>query len=140
MQTKRYTLTSDKFSGEIIFEFTDMVLTKYDTSNAELSDEQIVYFAKNLPRELAEVEAFLNKSQSAKFEEIKEEITFDMFWNRYDDKQTSSKKKTETKWNKMTKSQQAKAYNHVLKYFATLPFNTRKKFAETYLNAELWNN
>ena len=140
MQTKRYTLTSDKFKGEIIFEFTDLVLTKYDTGSAELTDAQIVYFAKNLPRELAEVEAFLSKSPSAKFEEIKEEITFDMFWNRYDDKQSSSKKKTLTKWNKMKQSEQIKAYNHIPKYFMSLPPNTRKKFAETYLNAELWNN
>ena len=140
MKTQRFILTSYKFKGEITFEFTDMVLTKYETSAAELSDEQIVYFAKNLPRELAEVEEFLSKSTSAKFEEIKQEVTFDMFWNRYDDKVNSSKKKTLIKWHKMSISMQIKAYNFIPKYFMAIPANPRKKFAETYLNAELWEN
>lgn len=140
MKTQTFLFTSEKFKGEIIFEFTDRILTKYDTSSAELTDEQNIYFAKNLPRELSEVDAFLSKSTSAKFTEIKEEITFELFWNQYNDKMNSSKKRTLAKWNKMPKSEQMKAYNYVTRYLATIPSGTRQKFAETYLNAELWNN
>jgi len=72
--------------------------------------------------------------------EIDQNITFDKFWNRYDDKLNSSKKKTQVKWNKMPAAEQAKAFRYIGKYFASIPSGTRKKYAETYLNAELWNN
>jgi len=140
MQTQKFILTSDKFKGEVLFEFTNLLLTKYDTDNAELSDEQMLYFAKHLPRELAEIQAFLQRSETAKFTEIKQEITFEMFWKKYDDKVNSSKKKTLIKWNKLSVNEQLKAYNYIQKYFHSIPFGTRKKYAETYLNAELWNN
>jgi hypothetical protein len=140
MSTQKFILTSDKFKGEVIFEFTDLILTKYDTSSAEMTDDQVIYIAKNLPRELAEVETFLSKSQSAKFTEITAEITFEMFWAKYDDKVVSSKSRTRKKWQKMPVNEQIKAYNHINKYFNSLPNGTRKKYAETYLNAEIWNN
>ena len=140
MEVRKFLFTSDKFKGAVEFEFTDLILTKYDTSGAELSETQRIYFAKNLPRELADIQACLTQPKSAKFTEIVQEITFDSFWNKYDDKVNSSKKRTETKWNKMSKNEQIKAFNYIQKYFPSVPYGTRKKFAETYLNAELWNN
>ena len=140
METRKFILTSDKFKGEVLFEFTDSILTKYDTSNAELSDKQMMYIASILPRDLSCVNVLFEHSASAKFTEIKQEITFEMFWNKYDDKANSSKIKTEKKWNKMPISEQIKAYNHIQKYFSVIPFGTRKKYATTYLNDELWNN
>jgi hypothetical protein len=68
------------------------------------------------------------------------EIDFDRFWKRYDDRVNSSRKRTLIKWNKMPKSEQIKAFYFVGKYFASLPPGIRKKYAETYLNDELWNN
>lgn len=140
MELQKFILTSEKFKGEVLFEFTDLLLSKYDTSGAELSDEQMYFLAKMLPRELAEINNVLGSSQSAKLIEIKQEITFEMFWKKYDDKVNSSRKRTLTKWNKMSKNEQLKAYNYIQKYFASVPYGTRKKYAETYLNAELWNN
>jgi len=140
MEARKFILTSDKFKGEVLFDFTSLILSRYDTSGAELSEEQRIYLAKNLPRELAEVTAFLAQSQSAKFTEIKQEITFEMFWKKYDDKVNSSRKRTKIKWDKMKINEQIKAYNYIQKYFASVPYGTRKKYAETYLNAELWNN
>ena len=55
MKVQKFTLTSDKFKGEVLFEFSDLILTKYDISGSELSEEQMVYIAKNIPKELAEV-------------------------------------------------------------------------------------
>jgi len=140
MSVQKYILTSDKFKGEVLFEFTDLILSKYETSGAELSEQQMIYTAKHIPRELAEAIDWFARSKSAKFTEIKQEITFDMFWIRYDDKVNSSKKKTEIKWNKMRISERIKAFEYIPAYFRSIPYGTRKKYAETYLNAELWNN
>ena len=140
MEIRKFILTSDKFKGEVIFEFTNLLLTKYDTSCAELSDEQMLFLVAKLPRQLAETTAVLGNSKSVKLTEITQEITFDMFWNKYDDKTTSSKLRTLKKWDKMNTGEQVKAYHYITKYFASIPYGTRKKYAETYLNSELWNN
>ena len=133
METRKFILTSDKIKGEVVFEFTDSILTKYDTSSAELTDAQILFFATYLPRELYEVEAFLKRSETAKFTEIVQEITFEMFWNKYDEKIRSSKKETLKRWNKMSKNEQRKAYNYIQKYFYSIPQGVVKMYATTYL-------
>jgi hypothetical protein len=86
MKISKFILTSDKFKGEVIFEFTDSILSKYDTSCVELSDEQMICIVKRLPRKLSDVNILFEGSASAKFTEIKQEITFEMFWKKYDDK------------------------------------------------------
>ena len=135
-----FSLTSTAFTGEVVFEFRNELLVKFDMSNAELNERQHTTLARNLPRTLGEVTEFMTKSKNAVFTEIVQNVTFDMFWERYDDKFNSSKKKTWAKWNKMPMAEQMKAYRFINRYFASIPAGTRKKYAETYLNAELWNN
>jgi lipopolysaccharide export LptBFGC system permease protein LptF len=135
-------MTSDTFDGVVMFEFDDKtnLLLSYSIEDAELSEEQQIWLLKNLPREMAEVKSILEKSPGIKFNELKIEVDFDMFWQKYDDKITSSKKRTLKAWDKLSKANQIMAYNHIQRYIASLPMGTRKKYAETYLNAELWNN
>ena len=138
---KLFTLTSSTFTGEVIFEFNDSgLLLSFDSKGADLTEGQQVFLLRNMPRELAEVKAMLEKSPNAKFTEFVQEITFDMFWNRYNDKIRSSRKKAETKWKRMSKTNQAKAYYGIAKYENSIPIGVAKKYAESYLNAELWNN
>ncbi len=135
---KTYIMTSPAFDGEVVFNFQYDALIGYDTTGANLSVQQITYLAQNLPRTLNEIQSFLAKSPTIEFKCL--ELTFEMFWNKYDEKQLSSKKKAQAKWDKITKTEQMKAYRFVDVYFSHIPSGTRKKYAETYLNAELWNN
>ena len=138
---KQYQLTSDSIEGWVDFFFDDLgFLVKFDTTNAKLSEDQQIFILKKIPRELDEVKQVIGKSPSARLTEIVDEVTFEMFWNRYDDKVTSSRKKALLKWNKMNKTDQLKAYRYMQTYFNNMPGGTRKKYAEMYLNAELWNN
>lgn len=66
-------------------------------------------------------------------------ITFDLFWDKYDKKAKSSKKKALKVWNRLTESNQVKAFYFIQTYDTNRDF-TDKKYAETYLNSELWNN
>lgn len=72
--------------------------------------------------------------------ELVEDVTFDMFWQRYDDKARSSKIKTQRQWDKMPAREQAKAYRFIPNYFASIPQGVCKKYATTYLSDQLWNN
>jgi hypothetical protein len=89
---------------------------------------------------IGELEALTNKAKSLRVQELHEKIDFVAFWNKYDDKINSSRKRTLAKWNKMSDCNRVRAYQYIFKYFASIPAGTRKKYAETYLNAELWNN
>ncbi len=71
--------------------------------------------------------------------EMEMKITFDMFWLKYDDRNRSSKKRSEKLWGKLSEADQVKAYYHYDKYNRNRG-NAEKKYCETYLNAELWNN
>ena len=139
MNTETYIMTSTAFEGEVFFEFNELqLLTKYDLSGAILTETQQVYLLKNMPRDLSELQAFIKSTKTAEIKPF--EITFKTFWDKYDEKLCSSKKKAEAKWNKMPKAEQMKAFKGIAKYVQHLPSGTRKKYTETYLNAELWNN
>lgn len=136
-----YSLTSEAFTGEVVFSFNDAgLLISYDATGANLSEKQQIFLLRNIPRELAEVKAMLANSPSAKFVQINKEITFDMFWNRYDEKTRSSKKTAETVWKRMSVTDRNKAYWFIPKYFSSILPGVPKKYAETYLRKELWNN
>ena len=91
------------------------------------------------------VDAFLSwakmfsKDSGAEVVELQQDITFNMFWTKYNDKDRSSKKRSLALWTKLDKANQVKAYYHYDKYNRKRG-NAEKKYCETYLSAELWNN
>lgn len=133
-----YQLTSPAFTGFVEFIFNNYGLLDKMDIHADLSEKQQIFLLKNMPREIGELDRL--KSPTVTITEVKQEVTFDMFWERYDDKVNSSKKRTRQRWEKMTPADRARAYWYIGKYLGSIPPGTRKKFAETYLNAELWNN
>lgn len=138
---KHFQLTSESFTGFVDIYFNELgLLTKFETASAELSEKQQIWILKQMPRELAELERIVEDAPNLKLTEIKFEVTFEAFWNKYDDKTISSRKKTLAKWNKMSDTDKLKAYNFISMYFSQISPGTRKKYAETYLNAELYNN
>lgn len=138
---KRYLLTSTAWNGEIEITYNDLqLLMNLDLSRADLSEQQQIWFLRNMPRELAELQALMSKAASATLTELTGEVTFDMFWGRYDEKVRSSKKKALKIWNRLSVKDREKAFNFIRKYENSIAPGVSKKYAETYLNAELWNN
>ena len=71
--------------------------------------------------------------------EIVENITFDLFWKKYDDASRSSKKRSKRLWDKLTTEDHIKAY-YFYDTYVKFKGNAEKKYCETYLSAEMWNN
>ncbi len=136
-----YLMTSTAFEGEVIFKFDEAErLLMYDVTGATLSATQLDWLTNRLPRTLKELKAVLKASKGAKLTEQKQTgATFEQFWEAYDEKKRSSRKKTEARWRKMSQAQRDKALNFIPEYFRLLQ-GTYPKYAETYLNHELWNN
>jgi len=137
---KIFHITSTRLEGYIELKFDDSDKFKgIDFIESNISEDAQKWFLQNIPANVPALGLY-KKYDTITITEMMQDVTFDMFWKRYDDKLNSSKKKTLTKWNKMPEPEQVKAYRFIGKYFASIPEGTRKKYAETYLNAELWNN
>lgn len=135
---KSYVLTSRAFEGEVVISNNKGKLTaNFIDSTITVGQQRFVL--EMMTKGIDEMLKHFNRPGGGS-EMIESVVDFDMFWNRYDDKISSSKKRTEAKWDKMSDLDRSKAYRFVNRYFASIPNGTRKKYAETYLNAELWNN
>ncbi len=138
---KHYQLTSTLFIGAVDLYFSDSgILQKFDCTGAELSEKNQLWILRQMPSSLDKIQLLIGNSTTAKINEVTQTINFDMFWDKYDDKLSSSKKKSLLKWNKMPEAERLKAFNFIGRYFNSIASGTRKKYVETYLNAELWNN
>lgn len=137
----KYILTSSQFEGQVLFEFNDLgLLVNYSLKEATLTERQQIWILERLPKELKKLQVVLGNSRSAQLKPIKINATFEKFWDRYNEKARSSKKKTLQKWNRMSQTQRDLAFDYIYQYERNLLGGTAKKYAETYLNAELWNN
>lgn len=132
-------MTSPKIKGEIIFTYGEGGRLSSLLISEPIEDSQYAFLFKFMPWELSMLQAFAALTKDATFVEKQMEVTFDMFWNRYNDKERSSKKKTEAYWKKMTTADQVKAYLFIPKYERRRG-TAEKKYATTYLRDELWNN
>ena len=145
----KYIITSEAFIGEVMLTYDENgELPMIDCFNTNMRPDQ----HKWIMRWICErginhntLAGTLNACRlpNLKFQQVIFEPTFTDFWelffkNRHKD--NSSKKKAELRWNKMSNSDQLSAYNYIRRYFLQIPVGTQPKHAETYLNAELWNN
>lgn len=139
---KTYLLTSKRFTGAVSFRFDDEgYLVSYDMTEAELDEAQKLFILKKLPRHIDLIRQVLGKSRDAKLQIQKvAKVTFDMFWDAYGEKTRSSKKKSLQIWNRFSQAKRDRAYNFIERYERNLLGGTAKKYAETYLRSEIWEN
>lgn len=131
-----YRLTNEQIPGEIFLHEDHFGKVRCDFTQSDATAEQQTFVLRLAEMGMNALAQSLKGSSNLE----KLSVTFEMFWMRYDDKLNSSKKRTEQKWNKMSPLEQKRAYEHIPKYFAHIPYGIRKKYAEKYLNDELWNN
>ena len=133
-----YQITSEAWPGYIEIEFNkDGFMIRTDTTNAELSEKQQIWFLQKMPREFSELHRVI-AGTTAKLTALVKEITFEEIWEKYDFK--VGKKEALAKWNKMPKAEQIKAFNYVQKYKAKKLDTQAQLYLASYLNKERWND
>jgi hypothetical protein len=144
MENKTYIWTSGAFTGSVTFTFNqEGILLQYDITQAQINEEQLKWFTTRLPRTYDELLEVLKKTKDkdGKLQLLPTEIiTFDLFWNKYDEKVRSSRKKSRKIWDKLSPNERSKAFLFINTYNRSIAHGIGKKYCETYLNAELWNN
>lgn len=137
----QYSITSTLWQGEIIATYnSNQLLMSINLQNAELTENQHIWFLQHMPRDLAALQRYVDANKTLTLTQIETEVTFEDFWNKYDEKTRSSKKKAQLRWNRLSKHDQVCAYRYIDKYFQNMPSWQSKKLAESYLSSELWNN
>lgn len=139
---QKITATSKGFKGEVYIVYgADNKLLSVDFQAAELTMAQTLWLMKSIPVQYDAV-AFLESLSAAKLEFVHSafEVTFDMFWVKYDKK--INKARCLTIWNRLSKVKRAKAYFGITSYNAHLSKNQWKTKAdpETYLIKEMYEN
>lgn len=138
---KTYIITSEQFTGELEFRYSETGQLMGHDNRTNFSPVQHDWLLKHMPCDDAALK-HLALAMRGKITEIKVELTFEQFWKQYfagRGKDNSSKKRAEVKWNRMSKGEQAKAYAYINAYMSRIAYGTLPKHAETYLNSELWN-
>lgn len=131
-----FEISCDKFTGAVVVKFNDEGhFCAIDFSGSGVSEKQMEWFLGRLPRTVDDLKLY-----RFTVAEILDSVTFEAFWDKYDDKARSSKVKTKRVWDKMSRTEQVKAYNYIDRYVRNIPPTVCKKYATTYLNDQMWNN
>ena len=136
---RQFNVTTTKSPNGIVYTYTDAGLFAGIQINESMNQLALEYVIKNIQSTIDGFMAWAKQLKDIEVVELQQNITFDMFWDLYNDKARSSRKKSQTVWNRLPEPDRIKAYYHYPRYNRTRG-NAEKKYCETYLNAELWNN
>ena len=109
----------------------------------DVTDKFYEWFFKVVPiLDEVKMKPFVHNLKNAKLVVVPEDLSFNKFWDTYNHKALSDKKRTEKKWFSMDETSRKKAIAHISVYDRHLFENPglSKMYAETYLNKEQWNN
>ncbi|MGE0636010.1 MAG: hypothetical protein AB7G44_03475 [Bacteroidia bacterium] len=128
---KRYSLTSAKTEGDLVFEYNNNQLLCGFQCRAEVTDEQLTWILQRLPFTFAELQALAKQGRVLK--EIPLDLSFETFYNLYAYK--TGKLEAERAWKRLNEADKVKALERINKFkqFCNSK-NTALPYPATYLN------
>ncbi len=135
---RKIILTIPKYEGEVVFTFDENDFVQSITFNGDFPIQVRGIVLRSDPLRPEDLQR--TKGRTGILTEEAETVTFEMFWDRYDDKARSSKVKTRRVWDRMPEGERVKAYRYINRYKCSIPQGVCMKYATTYLNDQLWNN
>lgn len=141
---KKLILTSPAFAGELHVVYgPDGSLLLFDLQPAELTDEQKAFFKQYVPV-VYDPATFLSYFGKSKLKVVDEdyEVSFEMFWEKYDSKINKDRCKKIWDDTKFGKARQIAAYAGIDRYNRHLAQNPWKSKLnpENYLKNKAWEN
>lgn len=137
---KRFLITSPKFSGQAeIFYNSDGVLCRIDCTDTNMTAIMVHHFKNAVSAHLMELSQKF--SSDTVIVEAEYEVSFDMFWKKYNKK--VNKSRCILLWSKLNKSMQVQAFFGIDAYnkFLKKEGEWRKPVdPENYLRNKYWEN
>ena len=136
---KQFVVTSEKFSGDILYKFNaEGNITCIDIL-AEITDEERRWLLEHIPPSIPSLENMVSKAKTLKLAEVPLDLSFDAFWNAYDYK--VGKKEAEAAWKKISMPNKVKALQAITAYDKFWKYKKiGKAYPSTYLNDERFND
>ena len=138
---RRFLITSPAFTGEadILYDETGR-LVKLDVMSTDMPPAIVNIFKEKIPVKVENLTAAF-ESNRATIVETSFEVSFDMFWQKYDKK--INRKRCELIWAKLSKADQVSAFYGIdkyTKYLKTKESWRSKADPEKYLKDRYWEN
>lgn len=131
-----------RHNASALLEYNDLgYLVNYELTPGSFEKAQYDFLLQKLPRTIAQLEAFRTwKLQNVRITTVQADLSFDAFYNAYAHK-VSKRSASDNIWKKMPDAERAKAISYIPTYDTYLrESRVNKKYPETYLNSEMWNN
>ncbi|MGY6521990.1 MAG: hypothetical protein ACXIUD_09695 [Mongoliitalea sp.] len=134
----KYTITAAKFTGKLVFGYSNGLLTYFENA-AEMKDANYRWILENMPL-IPEQLKKLADAIPAKMEVVPEDLSFDAFWNAYNKK--ANRHRCEPLWAKMSDADRIECLSSIKPYDAYLKrVSYRAKLdPENYLKKEAYRN
>lgn len=141
MKIRKFLVTTVKSPEGVIFGYNreNEALMMVQINQDNCDPETVKNIFANVFLMMQDFISWCKRQKGLECVELLENITFDMFWDKYNDKERSSKKRSRKIWDKLPPADQAKAFYYYDQYNRNRG-NAEKKYCETYLAAEMWNN
>ncbi len=137
---REFLCTTEKTKEGIVYMYDEASGTFMGIVFREVKDSDAIgWVLSNIPMTLEDFLKWAAAIKTMVCVELKQTINFDMMWKRHNDASRSSKKKSLVIWNRMKEEDQVKAYHYHPTYMQNKG-DAEKKYLETYLRAEMWNN
>lgn len=138
---RKFLIASEGYSGEAAAVFNESgQLVTLDVSETDMSLKFSSVLFQKIPSEISAFFEYMNARDNVKCIEASIEITFDMFWEKYNRK--INKKRSQPLFNKLSQLRQAACYYGIKQYDRYLDVvNWRTKAdPENYLRNEMWDS
>lgn len=137
---RKFLMTGEKFTGEIAALYNQQeVLVQLDMATTNLTPNQRRKLLCGMPCTIAEMAACFEGKIT--IVESAFEVTFDMFWQRYNMKR--NKLAAEKLWDKLRKTEQVEAWHRIEAYDKYCKKNGhwyQRMYPDTYLRGRHWED
>lgn len=134
---KEYMFTAPSFEGSVSFFYNaEGLLTGFQLEGSVLR-KQHTWLLSKLPLTESQLGIF-RVIKNANVREVKRDITFEIFYERYPVKR--NKKRAQTTFARLSRADRLKAFNYITYYQKSLKPGVELKYPDTYLRNEPWND
>src|SRR5690606_6833834 len=139
MTGKKYIMTSDQFTGEIVFKYNlKGYLSSVEIAASGMKLEVFNWIWDNLPKTTKEVDEYIQRAKNFKITEIPEDLSFERFWIEYGHK-VGKKTMTLNAWKKLSQADKIAALIYIKKLKDIKKKDgTQMPYPQTYLNQKYW--
>jgi hypothetical protein len=137
----KYILTSEMFTGHLVFGYAVDGKLSYFSNEATLADNHYDWLARNFPLQLSALPVLKGNKGTATITEVPPDLSFDAFWNGLPKGKKINRKRCLTLWDKMNEATQMLAIAKWSEYEKFCHKNSRiLADPETYLIKEYYLN